>query len=351
MIHYQDAIFKNLSIHYVGNKHQDQYYSLGKSPVDISEDEVLPDLLLQYFFKPFAKVEEEYCFFHPNEDLELNVVYHFINSYFSNDGDFHSMSQELAKHLYEVTSHPNIKPGEMYITQVEDITFKGEDYEAIGIFKSENKDTYLKVYPKSENFEITYEQEAININKLDKGVLVLFHADSKDFKVFVVDQTNKQDAVYWKDDFLQVKQVSNEYAQTGNLMKVYKKFVQKDMDELFELEAVDKIDLLNRSLDFLKNNEVFEQEKFQEEVIGHPSAIALYKQSVDEYEKEFEVNIGDQFTIAAPAVKKHQNAYKSVLKLDRNFHIYVHGNRDLIEKGFDEARGMNYYKVYFEEEK
>src|SRR5699024_5304951 len=171
MIHYQDAIFKNLSIHYVGNKHQDQYYSLGKSPVDISEDEVLPDLLLQYFFKPFAKVEEEYCFFHPNEDLELNVVYHFINSYFFNGGDFHSMSQELAKHLYEVTSHPNIKPGEMYITQVEDITFKGEDYEAIGIFKSENKDTYLYIYTTSMNFVITYVQEDININQLANDLL------------------------------------------------------------------------------------------------------------------------------------------------------------------------------------
>jgi len=39
-----------------------------------------------------------------------------------------------------------------------------------------------------------------------------------------------------------------------------------------------------------------------------------------------------------------------VIKLDKNFHIYVHGNRDLIEKGFDEAKGKNYYKMYFEQE-
>lgn len=41
---------------------------------------------------------------------------------------------------------------------------------------------------------------------------------------------------------------------------------------------------------------------------------------------------------------------KSVIKLDKNFHIYVHGRRDLIERGFDEEKGKKYYKVYFDEE-
>ena len=39
---------------------------------------------------------------------------------------------------------------------------------------------------------------------------------------------------------------------------------------------------------------------------------------------------------------------KSVIKLDKNFHIYVHGNRELIEQGEDEKG--KYYKVYFKEE-
>ena len=41
--------------------------------------------------------------------------------------------------------------------------------------------------------------------------------------------------------------------------------------------------------------------------------------------------------------------YKSVLKLDRNFHIYIHGNTDLIEKGIDDD-GRKYYKIYYQEE-
>jgi hypothetical protein len=49
-------------------------------------------------------------------------------------------------------------------------------------------------------------------------------------------------------------------------------------------------------------------------------------------------------------VKKQSKVYKQVLKLDRNFHIYIHGNNEFIERGFDEEKNMNYYKVYFREE-
>jgi len=30
--------------------------------------------------------------------------------------------------------------------------------------------------------------------------------------------------------------------------------------------------------------------------------------------------------------------------------VYVHGNRENIQKGFDDGRKKNYYKLYFEEE-
>ncbi len=58
----------------------------------------------------------------------------------------------------------------------------------------------------------------------------------------------------------------------------------------------------------------------------------------------------DEFDISGSAVKKMKKVFKSVIKLDKNFHIYVHGNRDYIRKGFDEESGMNYYQVFFKEE-
>ena len=41
---------------------------------------------------------------------------------------------------------------------------------------------------------------------------------------------------------------------------------------------------------------------------------------------------------------------KSVIKLDKNFHIYVHGESNMSEKGYDQARQLNYYKLFFREE-
>ena len=39
--------------------------------------------------------------------------------------------------------------------------------------------------------------------------------------------------------------------------------------------------------------------------------------------------------------KKSKKYFRSVIKLDKNFSLYVHGDRDNIEKGFDEEKGMN----------
>lgn len=53
--------------------------------------------------------------------------------------------------------------------------------------------------------------------------------------------------------------------------------------------------------------------------------------------------------ISPQAVKKQARIFKSVLKLDKNFHIYIHGNRELIQQG-TEKDGRKYYKIYFENE-
>ena len=39
------------------------------------------------------------------------------------------------------------------------------------------------------------------------------------------------------------------------------------------------------------------------------------------------------------------------IKLDSNFDIRIFGGQDRIVKGYDKNAGMNYYQLYFEEEK
>ena len=133
-------------------------------------------------------------------------------------------------------------------------------------------------------------------------------------------------------------------------MKVVKNFVTEKLDDTFELEKADKVDLLNRSMDYFKSKDTFDQAEFEEEVIGNPKAISLFQDYKQSFEDEFDSPFQTNFDIAAPAVKKMNTAFKTVIKLDKNFHVYIHGKREYVETGFDEDRGLNYYKLYFENE-
>jgi len=349
MISYFESTLTQLSIHKVGNKLLDESITLSDAAT-IIKDEVLDNLLKQYFIAPFEKVNEVYRFFHPTDDLNLNEVFHFAAKIFDAPENFHASSQQLAKHLYDISNHPKIKSGELYCTYFKNIQIEGELMDALGIFKSESKEPYLTVVQQAKEFEIHYQENAINIKKLDKGCLIFNTEKEAGYKVAIVDQTNRAEAVYWIDEFLKLKIRNDNYNQTHNTLSLYKDFVTKEMDTEFDISKADKIDLLNRSIRYFKEKDHFDMDEFTTEVIGNEQGAQMFKTYKNNYEQEFDTAIGESFAIHNVAVKKQLRAYKSVLKLDKNFHIYIHGNRELIEKGFDEQMNMNYYKVYFKDE-
>ncbi len=350
MIYFTEASLAQLSIHRAGNKLLDEKIVLSEKSYEI-QDDILEKLLMQYFVAPFEKTNEIYRLCHPNDDLDLNEVWHFATAIFNSAESFHENSCQLTKHLYEMSDHPKIKGGELYITLFEKLQVEGELHRAIGIFKSETKETFLKVSLKKQSFQLGYEQEAINIKKLDKGCIIFDTEKDEGYKVAIVDQTNRNgDAQYWVDDFLKVKVRNDNYNQTTNALSIYKDFITDKLEESFDLTRTDKIDLLNRSMKYFKEKENFDLDEFAFEVINNEQGIEAFKNYKATYEEESGNVIEDSFTIHNAAVKKQARVYKSVLKLDKNFHIYIHGNNELIEKGFDEIMNMNYYKVYFREE-
>ncbi|QQL51004.1 nucleoid-associated protein [Mucilaginibacter ginkgonis] len=350
MIAFLEAGLNSLAIHHIGNKLRNERFVLSDEPVAL-QDQLLSQLLMQYFLSGFDKVNEIFRLYHPSGDLNLNEVYHFASAIFDEPESFQENSKQLAKHLYESQNHPKIKPGELYIAYFEQVQVDGELHNAIGIFKSETKETYLKVFPQKDGFGLSYEQDAIDIRKLDKGCLIFNTEKEEGYKVAVIDNTNRgQDAVYWKDEFLKLRVRNDNYNQTTNVLGVYKNFVTEKLDDEFEMSKADKIDLLNRSMKYFKEKDSFDTEEFGQEVIGNEQGIASFLNYKKGYEDEFETPIPDSFDISDAAVKKQSRVYKSVLKLDKNFHIYIHGNKELIEKGFDDGKGMNYYKVFFKEE-
>ncbi len=349
MISFFEAAITQLSIHKTGNKLLDEPLTLSHKPTVINDD-VLRNLLMQYFLNPFEKTNDLYNLHHSTGERNLNEVFHFCKLIFEDPSLFHDYSKKLATHLYNVANHPKIKGGEIYCCYFDKLPLEGSMVNAIGIFKSESKEAYITINRTEQDFELEYEEEAINIKKLDKGCII-FNTDENDgYKVSVIDQTNKSEAAYWIDDFLQLKICNTAYNQTNTVLNIYKDFVKNEMDADFDMGKTDKIDLLNRSIKYFKENEQFNLDSFSYEVINNEKGIESFKAYKENYEQEFETEIPDSFNINNAAVKKQARVFKSVLKLDKNFHIYIHGNNKLIEKGYDESKKMNFYKVYFREE-
>lgn len=238
----------------------------------------------------------------------------------------------------------------MYVALFKGCVVDGKEADALGIYKSENKDTFLRLGYDGENYQVGYE-EGVNINKLDKACLILNVHKEEGYRVAVIDNLNRgAEAQYWKDEFLKLRPTNDNYHATQNYLDVCKNFVTTQLEQEYEVNTTDKIDFLNKTVAYFKGNDAFEEDHFLEEVFGDAEVINSFKSYRDEYANEKEVQFGDSFDISNAAVKKQARVFKSVLKLDKNFHIYIHGDKQLIEKGYDAQVGKNYYKIYYDEE-
>ncbi len=348
MINTERSTLSNLVVHYVGNKNDEEGMVLSGEPLKI-EDDAVESLLMKYLLSPFKN--NEFYHFTNQGDLNLNEIYGLASKIFADPDTFFLQSVKVANHLYESSTHPMVKGGELYMVYLEDCLVNDEPTDAIGIFKSETKETYLKVARTGTDFDISSDL-GININKLDKGCLIFNLDKEKGYRVCSVDVTNKsEEAKYWKSDFLNLKAREDNFFHTQNYMHMCKEFIDEKLKENFDISKTDEIDLLNRSVNFFKDREEFNVNDFKREVIQQPEVIDAFRDYKQTYEENNDVVIADEFNISHNAVKNTSRIFKSILKLDKNFSVYIHGKKEYISKGFDEEKGMNYYQLYYKEEK
>jgi hypothetical protein len=334
-------------VHKVGNPSRGEELKLSINPLTLNDD-IVRGLLTRYFLSAFNE-NELYHFTHLS-DVEMNEVYRYVRAIFEDRDSFIEQSALLAQFLYSKSTHVKVKEGELYVVLFDEVPFENEFIRAVGIFKSETKETFLKVFQHGQSWEVIQE-EGVNINKLDKGCLIFNTNTADGYKVCVVDATNKQnDAQYWVTDFLQVEPYADSYHHTDKYLSLCKSFITNEYPEKFDVSKSDQIDMLNRSMEYFKTKEQFSLQEFATEVIHHQEVVDTFMDFKKNFESSKNFEIEDEFAIHVSAVKKQQRVFKTVLKLDKNFHIYIHGRRDLIEKGIDEMTGKKYYKLYFDEE-
>lgn len=308
--------------------------------VDCKNNQVLTN----YFLKPFIGLEEIWNFIHIS-DVQMNDMFQYLTSIFDDNSKFITNSKNIAKLLYNSCTHPKVKSGELYVVYLCDCIVDGNRTDAIGLFKSENKDTFIQINTIDGGFSIE-SQVGININKLDKGCIIFNTHKEEGYVVSVVDNSNRGEAKYWVEDFLQVKRKNDSYAQTQNAMAMCKNFI---LQLPSEIDKADKAAMMNRVVDSLKQDAV-SINSVADMAFG-PELSPGFKSFRNEYQETHEISFDESFQGKPEAIKRRTTGAVTTIKLDKNFDVNIHSGEQYIERGYDEEKGLKYYKLYFNEEK
>lgn len=347
MIDFSEVKIDKLILHNVGNKLKEEGVFLSTKSVNIS-DMSLQNLLGKYFFQNF-KNNSLYQFTH-NDDLRFNEVFQYTKTIFENNNTFEENTNKIAKHLYNVSTHPNIKSGEISIALLNGAALNQEKYDAIGIFKSESKNPFLKIISHEDKLTVDWDK-GIDPNKLDKGCIVFNTQTDKGFSVLPIDTKSKIDTKYWIEDFLTIQKVNNDFNKTKVIADACKKFVTDN----FITEKKEKITLLNKVVDYIDTKSTFNLEDFTANVTQNPDDSIILKNYINEYASENQSGELYNFSVDNSAVKKVKRSIRNFIKLDTDIEIKIHpsskNNTKFLEKGYDEKKKMYFYKVYFNEER
>ncbi|WNJ18486.1 nucleoid-associated protein [Pontibacter sp. G13] len=349
MIDLSNARLTTLAVHKVGNKSKKQGYVASKSLVEL--DERLAFILQDYYLKPF-KAEEFFKFSHP-VSLEHNMMYKSIGELFSQSREeFLDVSHRILMHLYDRSQHPYIKSGELHVAHFRECVVDGVELEAIGIFKSEIKDMFLKVDEEPDAVSIE-PALGINVKKLDKGCLIFKTFEDDGFSVLMINKVS-EDTQYWRDEFLQVQRLHDHSYQTENFMNLTRDFCDEVLSR--EEDKKEQVMFLNKSMNYFMDNQDFDMNDFKKEVFPKPET----QEKFDTYRKDYEQDTGlapaeEGFEISKYAVRTQKKNFKSIIKLDTPLEIRIDPKRledteQYLERCYDEQRDMFYYRVYFNEE-
>ncbi|MBK8700554.1 MAG: nucleoid-associated protein [Saprospiraceae bacterium] len=161
--------------------------------------------------------------------------------------------------------------------------------------------------------------------------------------------TSRSGSKHWSTDFLQLSPKGNDYSYTSDFIKLTSSFLKnrKPIEQI--LDKKDGVEALGRSFDYFKSNENFDEKQYKKEVFREDAVIEAFDDYKHRWQEKTQRPLADAFEACPEALQKQSRVFRSVIKLDRNFHVYVHGDHDMIQKGVDE-HGRKYYILYYHEE-
>lgn len=346
MIDFSRAQLTHYITHFVGNKSLGEVITLAEKPIEFSDDFV-KEVVLRYFLTPFKT--DIYYHFKGKVDISLSSVANDCEDLFKSREEFVKYSQHLAIQLYNQSMHPKIPGGEFHACFFKDAMCDGELVDCIGLFKSEKRETFIKIHQDSDSTFNIEADNGIDVHKLDKGCLV-FNTDKTDgYKLSIVDTNNKvaECALYWEEDFLNARIKHNSYYHTKNFIDTARGFCEEILTEANNVEKDEQAAMQSKSISFFKEKEKFDLKEFENEILKQPEIIEAFKDYRTDYNKRMDLTAVDEFDVSQTAVKKNTKYMRTIRKLDKNFHLYIHSHPEYMERGFDEEKGMKFIKLFY----
>lgn len=345
MISRKNASISKFIIHKVGNKFNDTKNAFSEKLVDF--DEPSYDLMLPFLLRPFGSVVQSYRFNH-HANISLNEINNYSAQIFNDEDAFIEVSKHIVMHLYEQSTSANIKTGDVLIALFEGIEFNDITTNALGIFKIENKVNFFQTYLENNSYDVLV-QKGISSKKVDKACLILNQTDTEGNIILSVDN-NSYDAQYWLNQFLNIKFADDANNHTQQYITLCKEFSTEILKTTYG--AQEQNTFLAKTIDFFKENEVVNVERFKDELFEEDK----HKNLFDDYKKTFEgeqnVVIRNQFDVAESVVNKEKKKIKTDIKLDTNIQIKLdidapEASSEYLERGYDDEKKMHFYKVFF----
>ena len=301
------------------------------------------NVLKDFFIKPFASVKTEFCFSHP-VDLSYNVVYQTVLKIVQN-GDFVKCSQDIYHQLQASSTQPSIKDGDVFIAKITDIIHNDTYYEGLGIFKIERKSEFIETYLDEDGNMQFAIKNGFASNKLDKACLIVL--EDKMPKCLIIDTNN--DTKFWRQDFLGLVPKPNAYSQSKAAMQVFQSFVKDELSVRKEMPKDEQVGLINNWTEQVKNSDSVEIDSLAKEIFANDGLSEAFSDYCKAFEKKEGMSLAGNIRIDKKAVTVPKKV--RTIKLDDTVEIIFIKTCNYIERGFDESRGMNYYKLFFTKEK
>ena len=117
----------------------------------------------------------------------------------------------------------------------------------------------------------------------------------------------------------------------------------------------DRHSLARKAASHMAEKEEFNREEFEQEVLVEPEVIEQFANFKDDFEKEADAPLEDQFKISKKIAKREEKKLKSRIKLDTGAVIrlssaLIEDPEGILEQGFDEGRKMKFMKLFYNEE-